>query len=243
MYAIFVSLSNLAIWCFTRDPILQRRRIQHATSFWIRTGLRTLRFIVTVENAERLSASHSRLIIANHISTVDILALYAVNPATFVASVEVGNTAIAGFLSKIGGALFIERRSIKYLRREVATVADLLESGFDVVIFPEGTTTDGRGPLLPFKTAFFAAAAQKNVPILPIAIRYLSVDGEPANEDHVERIAYYGDIPFMTHLKRTLSLRSLVVRLTVLEPVAATNYNRDELGNMLRERIEAARRA
>lgn len=245
LFAVIVlfALTNLIVWLFTRDPRRQRRRIQRTTRFWIRATLRLMGIRLQIHNGDRLRGPSGRLIIANHISTLDVLAIYAAHPATFVTSVEVGSDGLAGFLSKVGGAMFIERRSIKYLRREIATVADLLEEGFDVVIFPEGTTTDGSGPLLPFKTAFFAAAAQKNAMILPVAIRYLSVDGAPADAAAVERIAYYGDMTFLTHLRRILSLKSLEVRLTVLEPVNAAAYDRDTLGVMLRERIQAARDA
>ncbi len=238
---VLFALTNLIVWFCTRDPIRQRRHIQRTTRFWIRATLRLMGIALQIRNGERLQEASGRLIIANHISTLDVLAIYAAHPATFVTSVEVGGDGLAGFLSKVGGAMFIERRSIKYLRREIATVADLIEEGFDVVIFPEGTTTDGSGPLLPFKTAFFAAAAQKNALILPIAIRYLSVDGKQADTAAIERLAYYGDMTFMTHLHRILSLKSLEIRLTILEPVAASDYDRDTLGTMLRERVQTAR--
>ncbi len=237
----FFALANLIATLVTRDLNRQRRRVQRLTRFWIRVTLRLMGITISLHNGERIGEGGGRLIVANHISTLDVLALYAVHAATFVTSVEVGSDGLAGFLSKVGGAIFIERRSIKYLRREIATVADLLEEGFDVAIFPEGTTTNGSGPLLPFKTAFFAAAAQKNAPILPIAIRYLSVNGAPADAAAVERAAYYGDMTFTTHLRRLLSLKSIEVRLTVLEPVMAAEHHRDVLGALLRERIQAAR--
>ncbi len=240
---LLFTLTNLTVWLFVREPRRQRRTIQYTTRFWIQSTLWLLDITIQAEHRERLATGSGRLIIANHISSLDILVLYALHPATFVTSVEVGSDGLAGFLSKVGGAMFIERRSIKYLRREIAVVADLLEEGFDVVIFPEGTTTDGRSPLLPFKTAFFAAAAQKNAAIVPTAIRYLIVDDEPAAGENLEKIAYYGEMSFMTHLKHLLALKNLTIRVSVLEPVPAAVHSRDELGTTLREQIQAARDA
>lgn len=241
---LLFSLCNLALWAVTRDPVRQRRRIQKSTRFWIRTTLRSLNISFAVRGPEHLRPDRNYFIIANHISYVDVLILYALRALTGVTSVEVGGGGLDGFLAKVGGSIFIERRSVKHLRGELAKVTAILRDRFDVLIFPEGTTTDGRGPLKPFKTAFFAAAADAEVPILPIAIRYGTVNGRPAREDDLlDSVAYYGDISFMAHAKKFLALKSITATVTILPPVEAVGTHRDELGAMLRERIQTARDA
>ena len=241
---LLFSLCNLALWAVTRDPFIQRRRIQRSTRFWIRTTLKALNLSFSVRGAEHLRGDRNYLLIANHISYADVLLLYALRPLTGVTTVEVEGGGLDGFLATVGGALFIERRSVKHLRGELVKVTDILRAGFDVLIFPEGTTTDGRGPLRPFKTAFFAAAAEAPAPLLPIVIRYETINDRPAREgDLLDSVAYYGDISFMAHAKKFLALKSLHATVTILPPVDATAAHRDELGTALRERIQRERDA
>ena len=241
---LFFSLSNLTLWAVTRDPVRQRRRIQRSTQFWIRTTLKALNISFSVSGADNLRTDRNYFIIANHISYADVLILYALRPLTGITTVEVEGGGLDGFLAKMGGSFFIERRSVKHLRGELTKVTDILRAGFDVLIFPEGTTTDGRSALKPFKTAFFAAAAEAPVPILPIAIRYETVNGRPAQEGTLlESVAYFGDITFMAHAKKFLALTGITAAVTILPPVEATAHHRDELGVLLRERIQAARDA
>lgn len=241
---LFFSLTNLTVWLFVRDAVRQRRVAQRTTRFWIRVTLKMLHISFTVVNPENLNADRNYFIIANHISYIDVLILYALRASTFVTTVEVKGGGIDGFLSKVGGALFIERRSVRHLRGELAKVTAVLRDGFDVTIFPEGTTTDGRSPLKPFKTAFFAAAAEAPVPILPLCIRYETINGRPAQEsDLLESIAYYGDITFMAHARKFLTLKSITAVVTILPPVEAAATHRDELGVILRERIQSARKS
>ncbi len=239
---LFFSLCNLALWAVTRDPVRQRRAVQRSTRFWIRATLRGLNISFSVSGAEHLRGDRNYFLIANHISYADVLILYALRPLTGITTVEVEGGGLDGFLAKMGGSLFIERRSVKHLRGELAKVTAILRAGFDVLIFPEGTTTDGRSPMKPFKTAFFAAAAEAPAPLLPIAIRYETVNGRPAREgDLLESVAYYGDISFMAHAKKFLALKSITAAVTILPPVEATAHHRDELGATLRERIQAER--
>ncbi|HNT26760.1 MAG TPA: lysophospholipid acyltransferase family protein [bacterium] len=241
---IFFSLCNVTLWAVTRDTVLQRRRIQRSTRFWIRTTLNALNISYTLKGAENLRNDRNHLIIANHISYVDVLLLYALRPLTGVASVEVEVGGLDGFLAKMGGSLFIERRSVRHLRGELAKVTALLRDRFDVLIFPEGTTTDGKSPLKPFRTAFFAAAADAGTPILPVAICYETIDGRPAREDDLlDAVAYYGDISFLSHAKKFLALKSITATITVLPPVEAASAHRDQLGVTLREQIQTARDA
>lgn len=239
---LFFSLSNLALWAVTRDPVRQRRAIQRSTRFWIRATLKMLNISFSVSGAKHLRGDRNYLLIANHISYADVLILYALRPLTGMTSVEVEGGGIDGFLAKVGGSLFIERRSVKHLRRELAKVTAILRAGFDVLIFPEGTTGDGRGPLKPFKTAFFAAAAEAPAPLLPIAIRYETINGRPAQEgDLLDSVAYYGDIAFLPHIRKFLALNGITAAVTILPPVEATATHRDELGVLLRERIQGER--
>ena len=82
------------------------------------------------------------------------------------------------------------------------------------------------------------------MPILPIAIRYETVNGRPTQEGTLlESVAYFGDISFMAHARKFLALKGITATVTILPPVEATAHHRDELGIILRERIQGERDA
>lgn len=160
------------------------------------------------------------LMVANHISYVDILLLSAIRPAAFVSSVEVSRAPLIGRLTRLAGGLFVERRRRGGIGQETDRLSDCLASGHAVGVFPEGTTGDG-SRLLPFKTSLLASAAAAGVPILPVCIRYEEINGQRlAAGQRRDPIAYEGKATFFSHLFFLLRhLDGAVVRLVCCKPV------------------------
>ncbi|GAA2507291.1 lysophospholipid acyltransferase family protein [Winogradskya humida] len=141
------------------------------------------------------------LLVANHVSFLDILALLAVTPVRLVAKSEVGTWPLVGAVAKAGGAIFLDRSRPRTLPLAVADVAASLRAGRSVAVFPEGTTFCGaeRGK---FRPAVFQAAVDAGVPVVPISIRYAS----PA-------AAFIGDDTLWSSIRRVVALRGLTVTL------------------------------
>ncbi len=165
-----------------------------------------------VVTTQRHRAVRPVLLVANHVSWLDILALAGAARATFVANDALQSHPALHWLCAQNETVFIARDQ----RGTVATQVGAIEAGLGrhpMVIFPEGTTGDGR-QLMPFKSALLAAAARvpsgKQVAVQPVALRYRDA----------EQIAWVGDEPGLSNVMRVLA-RPRPVRLTIiyLEPL------------------------
>ncbi len=156
------------------------------------------------------------LLVANHISYIDVLVLAALTPSVFVSTVEILGSPLIGRLTRLAGGLFIERRKRSALNKETDEISDLLKQGHVLSVFPEGTSSDGTC-LLPFKSPILVSAAKAGVPVLPIAIKYHEINNEARVEsEKKDPIAFYGSTPFFSHLFTLLrDLRNARVSLTV----------------------------
>lgn len=111
------------------------------------------------------------LMVANHISWLDILVMNAAHPSRFVSKSDVKSWPLLGSLITGAGTLYIERESRRDAMRVVHHMADRLRAGDILTVFPEGTTGDGRA-LLPFHANLFQAAITANAPVLPVALSF-----------------------------------------------------------------------
>jgi 1-acyl-sn-glycerol-3-phosphate acyltransferase len=155
-----------------------------------------------------------RLIVANHLSYLDVLVLSTEFPSLFVTSTEIRDTFLLGDICKLAGCFFVERRrdkrSVATKEIELADMKGKFDQGFNVFLFPEGTSSDGK-QVLPFKGTFFQLAIDTNTPVVPMVLKY---EGE--NRDVPP---WYGDMTFPDHLYSICSAKDLEVTLTVLPEV------------------------
>ncbi|MFC8365274.1 lysophospholipid acyltransferase family protein [Streptomyces griseorubiginosus] len=154
------------------------------------------------------------LLVANHISWLDIPLLAAVRPARMLAKSEIRRWPAAGWLTARSGALFIERDRLRALPDTVARIADALREGAAVAVFPEGSTWCGRAQGR-FRRAVFQAALDAGVPVQPVRLRYRVRGGEASTAP-----AFIGDDSLLASVWRVVSARGLVAEVGVPEPVA-----------------------
>lgn len=153
------------------------------------------------------------LVVANHVSWLDDVALMAVFPALRpVAKAEVGGWPLIGAAARRSEAVFLDRGSLRRLPGTVAEVADLLRSGVPVLVHPEGTTSCGTA-LRRFRPAFFQAAIDAGAPVCPIALRYRTPAGPTAVA------GYLGGDSLGRSLRRVVATRDLVLELHQLAPL------------------------
>jgi 1-acyl-sn-glycerol-3-phosphate acyltransferase len=146
--------------------------------------------------------------VANHHSTFDILILAAKRPLVFLTSIEVRDQGLLGLLCRAGGASFVERRSKSDLaRKELPELEALVRSGFELAIFPEGTTTD-RPEGRPFRSSLFALCERASIEVQPIALHY------PA--EILRQISYIDDDTFISHLLRCMQIPRIQVGAELL---------------------------
>lgn len=158
-----------------------------------------------------------RLLLANHISWIDIFAINAVLPCRFVAKAEIGRWPLLGALVTRAGTLYIERGR----RRAVAAANDTmqwyLKLGESVVVFPEGTTTAG-DRLLPFHSNLLAPALEVGCPAWPVALRYTQ------RGVRSDAAAFVGETTLVTSLARILVARGLEIEVALLAPLSGAEH-------------------
>ena len=140
------------------------------------------------------------LLVANHISWLDILVLHAARHCRFVSKAQVRHWPLIGTLSTGAGTLYIERESRRDAMRVVHHMAEALRAGDVLAVFPEGTTSDGR-TLLPFHANLIQAAVSAGAPVQPVALSFIDrATGQPSLSP-----CYVGDDTLLSSLWRTVA--------------------------------------
>ncbi|MGI5365856.1 lysophospholipid acyltransferase family protein [Streptomyces iakyrus] len=153
------------------------------------------------------------LLVANHISWLDIPLLAAVRPARMLAKTEVRHWPVAGAVAARGGTLFIDRDRLRALPDTVARIAGALREGAAVAAFPEGSTWCGRAQGT-FRRAVFQAALDAGVPVQPVRIGYRLSGGRATTAP-----AYVGDDTLLASLWRVATARGLIAEVEVRDPL------------------------
>ena len=154
------------------------------------------------------------LVVNNHTSWLDIVAINAVRPMRAVAKKDIASWPVLGWLVSAARSVYVDRENIRSLPGTVAALAEALRGGAMVNVTPEGTTwcglTHGR-----FRPALFQAAIDGGVPVLPVALRFRLRDGAATTG-----AAFIGDETIVDSVRRTAALRGLVLEVHVLDEVA-----------------------
>lgn len=230
---LLVLTLGLALACFVsllerlpgRDWMPLRQRL---TRWFLARLSAALPFEVKVHGE---LSSQPALWVSNHVSWVDIPLLGALLPLTFLSKAEVRQWPVAGWLAEKAGTLFI-RRGSGDARIVNAQLATHLSRGRSLLVFPEGTTTDGRG-LRTFHGRLLASAIEAGVPVQPVALRYRR-DGQPC-----ELAPFIGDDDLVSHLRRLFGNDRGVVEIHLLAALSSAQQDRRLLAQQARDAIHA----
>lgn len=209
-----------------RFPSLDAAGRAQRIGWWSAGVLRAMGIGLQVRGTPRSGAT---LLLANHVSWLDIAALHAAVPhARFVSKADVQRWPLLGWLVAGAGTLFIERERKRDALRVVHTMAEALQAGQTVAVFPEGTT--GPGPeLLPFHANLLQAAIATGTPIQPAVLRFAD-----AAQRFSPAVEYVGNTTMWQSLWRVASARGLVVHVELLPPQGSRHADRRALAEHLR---------
>jgi len=209
-----------------RFPSLDEAGRQARIGWWSAGVLRVIGVRLRVSGTPRPGAT---LLLANHVSWLDIAALHAAVPhARFVSKADVLRWPLLGWLIRGAGTLFIERERKRDALRVVHAMAEALQAGQTVAVFPEGTT--GEGPeLLPFHANLLQAAIATATPIQPAVLRF----ADPAHH-FSPAVVYVGDTSLLQSLWRVATARGLVVHVDLLPSQGSAHADRRLLAESLR---------
>jgi 1-acyl-sn-glycerol-3-phosphate acyltransferase len=172
---------------------------RHERALWLQRICRRTSRIFQLEIQVTGEIPAHGLLVSNHLSYLDILLLSSLTPAIFVAKREVRSWPVMGILARLGGTLFIDRQRRTHVGQVNGEIKAALNDGALVVIFPEGTSSDGQG-VLPFKSSLLEPATQPQAPLTVGCLQYTLADGDAGAE-----VCYWGDAVFFPHLLNLLS--------------------------------------
>lgn len=181
-------------------------------------------------------AAGPALLVANHISWLDILVIHAARYCRFVSKSDIRDWPMVGTLATASGTLYIERSRRKDALRMVRDMAQALQEGDVLAVFPEGTTSDGLN-LLPFHANLIESAVAAQAPVQPLALRFVDArTGEPTLAP-----CYIGDDTLIASVWRTLTAPPIVAVVHFGQPQQAEGRERRQWARDLREAVQALR--
>lgn len=176
----------------------------------------------------KLSRDRPLLLVSNHVSWLDIIVMGAVEPLSFVAKSEMRGWPLFGSLACLQRTVFIQREARRQSGHQANEIADRMTSREIMVLFPEGTTTDGN-QLAPFKTTLFEAAKialarspVETAAVQPVAIAYTHIHGLPIGRSDRPHVAWPGEIGLGESLFPLVGEGALDVTVLVGDPITLT---------------------
>ena len=191
-------------------PAWRARHVSGIGAAWLRRAATILGVKVMVHGRP---ADETCILVANHISWLDILVLATQSDAGFVAKAEVGHWPVLGWMFRAGGTEFVRRGEHTSYRRLLVNLTRRLKAGESMTVFPEGTS---RGQVLParFRPRLLQAAVDAGVHVQPVAIYY---GADPAV---LGRVAFVGEATFLEHLWTLLGADPVLAEVNYLPPLA-----------------------
>ncbi len=197
---------------------------------------------IRVHVAGSLDPDKPALLVSNHVSWLDIIALSAVAPVSFVAKSEVSRWPFFSLLAKLQRTVFVDRTRRTLVKEKAGEIAGRLAKGDNIVLFAEGTSSDGNR-VLPFRSALFSAAeaatgAGATANVHTVVIAYTHLHGLPIQRHQRPMVAWYGQMDMVSHVWTVLERGPLDVTVSISEPVPLASLSgRKELAAFSEARI------
>jgi 1-acyl-sn-glycerol-3-phosphate acyltransferase len=197
-----------------RGPLTLERR-----ALWVQQTARSMLGSLDITYCVDGQPPTRGLVVSNHLSYIDILVLSAEMPCFFVAKIEIGGWPFFGKAARCGGTIFVDRSSLASAQTVAEQMTERLQLSIPVpvLLFPEGTSTDG-SEVIRFHSRLIDPATSLGVPITTAAIRYAIGDGTEERE-----LCWYGDETFVNHLWKVLGVGGFEADLRFGEPRVYTD--------------------
>lgn len=234
--AIVMAVVALVLLPFQLVGILLNNRLQRIVPNLFHRAACAVIGIRITQIGERTRESPA-LILSNHASWLDIIVLGAIAPVVFVAKSEVANWPLFGQLAKLQRTVFVERERRHKTGDAARAMSERLLGGDAVVLFPEGTSSDGIR-ILPFRSALIGAVHHAigdsthhdRVTVQPVSLAYVRFGGVPVGRALREKVAWYGDVDLVPHLLGVFASGAVDVTVSWGAPVSyGMDANRKEI--------------
>lgn len=194
-------------------PFAESARRDYARALWLHRWCRVARRILGLRVTYDGPLPKAGLLVSNHLSYLDIIVFSSLRPCVFVAKSEVARWPLFGWLAKAAGTIFVRRTQRCDSARATDEIRAALRNNLLVVIFPEGTSSDGR-TVLPFRSALLEPAIQLQLQVTAAAVNYALQHGSVADE-----VCYWRDMTLVPHLWRLFAKLEIAVTITFADGV------------------------
>jgi len=184
---------------------------------------------VTIAGDEGQLERGGYVVIANHVSYVDGIVLGSIFPIVFVSKREVKKWPIVGQWNVLCGTIFINRQRKNEVGALVREMTRKLRQEANILLFPEGTSTNGE-KMLPFQTVPLAAPLRSRSIIVPVTLAYTTIDEQPVTAVNRDFVYWYGDMDFVTHFWDLLGRRGVEVLVTLQPKIECFRYADNSAG-------------
>ena len=207
--------------------ISTKKQQEKIIQFWCKRLLSIFEIKVEVQGLNSFLYNQKQyLMVANHISWMDIIVIQSIKPSIFVAKSDVASWPLFGWVAQMTGTIFIKREKVSDIKKALKKMKRRLIKR-SVCIFPEGTSTNGRY-LLPFKSNLFQSSIDTNKSILPLCLRYKQ------KGMYSDKVAFIDDMSLVDSIMKIKKEIDISVEVEVLQPVRPRG-NRKELAVYVQE--------
>lgn len=232
LFILFITL-YLVLAVFGMLALHFHRRQRHFflarnVSIFCWVGTKIFNIKIMIDNHEQVDLTCNYLLVGNHLSYVDIIALSSLKPTLFVTSKEMQKTPGLGLLCEMAGCVFVDRKNKQNLRKEIQEIIDALNEDSAVTFFPEATSTNGEA-LLRFRLPLFEAAVASKRAVLPFCLNYLSLDNKPITKKNRDDLFWYGEMSFGGHFWNFLKNKETTLLISFFHPIDPHRQNREDL--------------
>lgn len=176
---------------------------------------RIFRLQITVRG--KVSNKEPILFVSNHMSYLDIMVLGATLPGNFISKAEVKKWPLFGWIAQLTGTVFVSRKKAGTMN-QLGDVEEALNKGKNLILFPEGTTSDGKR-VMPFKSSLFKIVESRDITVQPVTLTYTHINGLPLQANERVKIAWIGDAELMPHLREFVNLGFVRAEVKIHEPL------------------------
>lgn len=215
-------------------PLLPRAKRLHARVAWLHRWSRFACGVVGIRITIQGSMPRSGLLVCNHLTYLDVIVLGSIGPCVFVARHDIAAWPLFGWLARAAGTIFVDREHRLSSSAVVDLVRDAITGGSLVVLFPEGTSSDG-STVLPFKSSLLESAVQLRCPVGTAAMGYELDKGSVVHE-----VYYWGNMTLVPHLLNLFFKREIRAECAFSLPKIRAG-DRKEIASELRDEIVSMR--